>query len=167
MLSPKEREEIEHDLTHYPNKRAACIEAMKIVQRHRGWVSDEAIRDIAEICEMGAAELEGVATFYNQIYRKPVGKHVVLVCDSVTCHVMGYQPVQEKLLSCVKAKLGQISPDGEFTVIPAQCLGNCDHAPTLMIDDDTHGDVTPDQVEGLLSAYRGQPRRHLVDGGHG
>ena len=95
MLSPEERQEIEAELAHYPDKRAVCIDAMKVVQKHRGWVSDEALGDVAEFLEMSVEELDSVATFYNLIFRKPVGRHVIMVCDSVSCWMMGYDRVRD------------------------------------------------------------------------
>ena len=77
MLTPEERTEIEAEFPHYPNRKAVCIDALKIVQRHRGWVSDEALRDIGELLGMSADDLDGVATFYNLIFRRPVGRHVI------------------------------------------------------------------------------------------
>ncbi len=97
MLKPEEQQEIEAELQRYPTKAAVCIDAMKIVQRHRGWVSDESIRDISEFLGMSAADLDGVATFYNLIYRKPVGRHVILLCNSVSCWIMGYERLRQQL----------------------------------------------------------------------
>ncbi|HYW95881.1 MAG TPA: NAD(P)H-dependent oxidoreductase subunit E, partial [Bacteroidales bacterium] len=102
MLSKEEKELIEKEMTKFPVKSAASIEALKIVQDNRRWVSDEALADIAEILEVSTAELENVATFYSLIYRKPVGKHVILVCDSISCWIMGYNDI----LGMLKTKLG-------------------------------------------------------------
>src|SRR5918992_6079217 len=81
MLTDTERREIEEELRHYLDKRAACIEALKIVQRHHGWVSDEHLKQLAGVLGMTADELDGVATFYNLVFRKPVGRHAILLCD--------------------------------------------------------------------------------------
>ena len=89
MLSDSEQREIEEELSRYPDKQAVCVDALKIVQRHRGWVPDEAVKDVASLLGMSPHEVDGVATFYNLIYRKPVGRHVIHVCDSVSCWVMG------------------------------------------------------------------------------
>ena len=117
MLSPEERQEIEAEIAHYPDKRAVCIDAMKVVQHHRGWVSDEALGDVAELLEMSVDELDSVATFYNLIFRKPVGRHVIMVCDSVSCWIMGYDRVREHLISRLGIKLGETTPDGRFTLL--------------------------------------------------
>ncbi len=154
MLSPEERQEIEAELPHYPHKQAVCIDAMKIVQRHRGWVPDQSIRDIAELLDMSPDDLDGVATFYNLIYRKPVGRHVILLCNSVSCWIMGYERLRERLCQQIGIQFGETSADGRFTLLPIVCLGTCDHAPALMIDNDLHRDLTPDSVDRILENYR-------------
>jgi NADH-quinone oxidoreductase subunit E len=153
MLSAEERREIEAELAHYPQKQAVCIEAMKIIQRHRGWVSDDAIKDLAALLEMTPDELDGVATFYNLIFRQPVGKHVILLCDSVTCWIMGYDRLRQHLTSRLGIQLGETSPDGRFTLLPIVCLGTCDHAPALMIDNDLHRDLDSTKLDEIVAKY--------------
>jgi NADH-quinone oxidoreductase subunit E len=154
MLTPEERQEIEAELPRYPQKQAVCIDAMKIVQRHRGWVSDESIRDIAELLGMSADDLDGVASFYNLIYRKPVGRHVILLCNSVSCWIMGYERLYQRLCTRLGVQFGETTSDERFTLLPIVCLGTCDHAPALMIDNDLHRDVTPDSMDQVLENYR-------------
>jgi NADH-quinone oxidoreductase subunit E len=153
VLSPEERHEIELELGHYPNKRAVSIDAMRIVQRRRGWVSDEALKDIAELLEMPVDELDSVATFYNLIFRKPVGRHVIMVCDSVSCWIVGYDRVREHLTNRLGVKMGETTPDGRFTLLPIVCLGTCDRAPAMMIDDDLHRDLDPVKIDAILENY--------------
>ena len=154
MLTTEERHEIEAEMTHYPNKKSACIDAMKIIQRHRGWVSDEGIQDVAELLGMTPADVDGVATFYNLIFRRPVGRHVILVCDSVSCWIMGYDRVREHLSKRLGVGLGETTSDGRFTLLPVVCLGACDHAPAMMIDNDLHQDLDPEKVDMALEEYR-------------
>ncbi|HVB28363.1 MAG TPA: NADH-quinone oxidoreductase subunit NuoE [Terriglobia bacterium] len=154
MLSPEERQEIEAEIAHYPDKRAVCIDAMKVVQQHRGWVSDEALRDVAELLEMSVDELDSVATFYNLIFRKPVGRHVIMVCDSVSCWIMGYDRVREHLTTRLGIKLGETTPDGRFTLLPIVCLGTCDHAPAMMVDSDLHRDLDTEKIDSILEKYK-------------
>ena len=127
---------------------------MKIVQRHRGWVSDDALRDIGAFLEMSVDDLDGVSTFYNLIFRKPVGRHVIKVCDSVSCRIMGYGRVREHLQLRLGVGLGETTPDQRFTLLPIVCLGACDHAPVLMIDEDLHRDLDVRKLDGLLDQYR-------------
>jgi NADH-quinone oxidoreductase subunit E len=152
MLTEEERREIEEELGHYSQKRAACIEALKIVQRHRGWISDE-IADIAEMLDMSVDELDNVATFYSLIFRKPVGRHVILICDSVSCWVTGYDPLRDHIEKRLGIGLGETTADGRFTLLPTACLGACDLAPVMMIDDILYGNLTPDKIDELLAKH--------------
>ena len=154
MLTEKEKRAIEAELQHSEVKQSASIEALKVIQRHRGWVSDEAIKDIAGMLELSPDELDGVATFYNMIFRKPVGRHVILVCDSISCWVMGYGKIREHLKVRLGIDLGGTTDDKRFTLLPNVCLGTCDHAPAMMIDNDTYGDLSPEKVDEILGKYR-------------
>jgi NADH-quinone oxidoreductase subunit E len=154
MLSDDERREIEAETARYPTRQAVCVDALKIVQRHRGWVSDESLRDIAALLQMTVDELDGVATFYNMIFRRPVGRHVVLVCNSVTCWMLGADRVRDRIAEAIGSRAGETTADGRFTLLPIVCLGACDHAPTLMVDSDLHADVDPARVDELLARYR-------------
>lgn len=153
MLSDAERDAIDAERAHYPDAQAVSIEALKIVQAHRGWVSDEALADLSAHLGLSEAELEGVATFYNLIFRKPVGRNVIMVCDSVSCYVMGC----ERVTACLQEKLGvrpgETTPDQRFTLLPVVCLGACDHAPTLLVNEDLHHDVDPENLGAILDAY--------------
>jgi NADH-quinone oxidoreductase subunit E len=153
MLSHEEQREIEAELARYPTRQAASVDAMKIVQRHRGWVSDESLKDLAPVLDMTADELDGVATFYNMIFRHPVGRHVILVCNSVTCWMLGADRLHAHTAIASGARSGETSADGRFTLLPIVCLGACDHAPALMIDGDLHGDVDAERVDQMLTRY--------------
>ena len=154
MLSAEERQEIEAEMAHYPDKQSVCIDAMKIVQRHRGWVSDESLRDISEFLRMSVDDLDSVATFYNLLFRKPVGKHVIMVCDSVSCWIMGYDKIRERLCSRLAIEFGQTTVDNRFTLLPIVCLGACDHAPVMMVDGDLHVDLDDRKVDQVLGKYK-------------
>jgi NADH-quinone oxidoreductase subunit E len=150
MLTAEEKSEIDHEILKFPVRRSACLEALAVVQKHRGWVSDDALKIVAEYVGMSATELDGIATFYNLIYRKPVGKKVVRICDSVSCFIMGYDKIRAKVESELGIKLGQTTPDQEFTLLPTPCLGTCDRAPALMINDALHRNLTEDNVAQIL-----------------
>jgi NADH-quinone oxidoreductase subunit E len=153
MLTDEERVEIEAEFGRYLDRRAASVDALKVVQKHRGWVSDENLHDVAALLELSPAELDGVATFYNLIYREPVGKHVILVCNSISCWVMGYENVREQLSQRLGIRMGETTTDGRFTLLPIVCLGTCDHAPALMIDNDLYQDLKSDELDGILNRY--------------
>jgi len=154
MLNETERHEIEEEIKIFPKKEAACIEALKIIQRHRRWVSDAGVKDIAEILEMTIDEVDSVATFYNLIFRKPVGRHIILICDSVSCWIMGYEKIKGALEKKLGIKYGETTADDRFTLLPVPCLGTCDHAPAIMIDDDLHRNLSPDNLDSVLEKYK-------------
>ena len=153
-LSAEEMREIDHEIQIVPYKKAAVIEALKIVQQHRGWISDESVEAIADYLEMSPAEVDSVATFYNLIFRRPVGRHVILLCDSISCYVMGYKKLQEALQQKLNIKFGGTTGDQCFTLLPNCCLGCCDRAPALMVDEDLYQDVTVEMIDGILSNYK-------------
>ncbi|WP_343667602.1 NADH-quinone oxidoreductase subunit NuoE [Chitinophaga sp.] len=153
MLTAIEKQEIDHEISLVPYKRASVIEALKIVQQHRGWVSDESVEAIADYLEISAAEVDSVATFYNLIFRRPVGRHVILLCDSISCYVMGYRALYKALEEKLHIHMGETSADERFTLLPNACLGCCDHAPALMIDKDLYSDVAPAMLDDILKKY--------------
>lgn len=154
MLKEEEIRDIRAELGRYPTARAAAPEALRIVQRSRGWVSTDAVRDIAQFLGLGAEEVEGVATFYNLIYRRPVGRHVILVCDSVSCWIMGYEDLRKRLEEHLGIGLGQTTPDGRFTLLPIGCLGACHRAPAMIVDGDLHENLSPEALDRILEEYR-------------
>lgn len=154
MLSDQERHEIEAEVENYPYPQGASIEALKIVQRHRRWVSDESLRDVAEILGMTVDELDNVATFYNLIFRKPVGENVILLCDSVSCWLMGYEQIRDRLCQQLDIGLGQTTQDGKFTLLPMVCLGDCDHAPAMMVGEESYGNLDVEKLDEILKRYK-------------
>lgn len=154
MLTDAEHRELADALHHYPDKRSGTIDALLILQRRRGWISDESLLDVAQLLEMSAEDVDSVATFYNLIFRKPVGRHVAFLCDSISCWIMGCDRIREQLKQHYGIDLGQTTSDGRLTVLPIACLGHCERAQALMIDQDVYGHVTPDKVEIIMDKYK-------------
>lgn len=153
MLSDAEITAINHEISLVPHKKAAVIEALKVILQHRRWVSDECVESVAELLEMSPAEVDSVASFYNLIFRKPVGRHVIHLCDSISCYVMGYEELYQNLQQMLDIRFGETDTEGRFTLLPNCCLGCCDHAPALMIDEDLYQDVKPGQLKRVLKKY--------------
>jgi len=154
MLTQEEINDIDAGIAAVPDPRAAAPHALGVVQQRRRWISDETLKDIADYLKMSTAELDAIATFYNRIYRSPVGKHVILLCDSVSCWIMGYESLLNYLLTKLGiSSFGQTSKDGVFTLLPSACLGACDHAPALMIDDELFGDLTVQRIDEILARF--------------
>lgn len=153
-LTDEEIAEIEHEMELYPDKRAVGLEALKIVQKHQGWVSDESLLAIAKYLEISAADLEGVATFFNLVYRQPVGKNVMLFCNSVSCWIMGCDGMKQHISDRLGIDFGETSEDDNFTLIPVPCLGDCDRAPVMMVGNDLHRNLTKESIDAIIDEYK-------------
>ena len=154
-LSDGEIAAIDAEISHAPYRSAVAIDALKIVQEHRGWVSDESLQALAAYLEMSAAELDGIATFYNLIFRRPVGESVILVCNSVTCWIKGCDKLREAITRKLGIEPGETTADGKYTLLPITCLGACDKAPVMMVGDSKFEDVTPDRIDAILDNGEG------------
>jgi NADH-quinone oxidoreductase subunit E len=150
VLSTEELAEIDAEIAQVPYRSAVAIDALKIVQAHRGWVSDESLRAIARHLEMSAEELEGVATFYNLIFRRPVGDNVILLCNSISCWIKGCDGLQAKITEQLGIGLGETTADNRYTLLPVTCLGACDKAPVMMVGEDLHEDINEQTVKSLF-----------------
>ncbi len=152
VLSPEEIAAINEEASHYEDRSAASIEALKIIQEHRNWVSDESLKAVAALLGISPEKLDGVATFYNLIYRKPVGKKVIHYCNSVSCWMLGADKVCEKISKQLDIKPGETTSDGEYTLLPVVCLGDCDHAPVMLVGDELHRNLDESKIESLFKA---------------
>ena len=153
MMTNETKEAIEATLVHNLPRRSACIDALLLAQRERGWVDDETVAEIAVLLDMTPDEVDSVATFYNLINRRPVGRHVIRICSSVSCWIMGYDMLLGHLHNTLGIRPGETTPDRRFTLVSYQCLGACDRAPAFMIDRDLHVDLTPEKVDDILAKY--------------
>jgi NADH-quinone oxidoreductase subunit E len=151
VLSAAEIALIDTEIAHVPYRSAVAIDALKIVQAHRGWVSDESLRAIARHLQMSAAELDGIATFYNLIFRRPVGENVILLCNSISCWIKGCDALQAQISQRLGIGLGETTADKRYTLLPVTCLGACDKAPVLMIGEELHGDVSAQSLRELFA----------------
>ena len=155
-LSAEELNEIEHEITLYADKKAVGLEALKIVQKHQGWVSDESLLAISQYLDISGSDLEGVATFFNLIFRRPVGKNVILLCNSVSCWIMGCDEIKNYIKEKLGIDFGETSEDGEFTFLPVPCLGDCDRAPSMMVGNNLHRNLTLEKIDEIIQQYRNQ-----------
>ena len=156
VLTREEIRQIDAELAHVPYKAGAAIDALKIVQAQRGWVSDESLRAIAKHLEMSAEELDGVATFYNLIYRRPVGEKVILFCDSVSCWICGCDAIKAKLSAKLGVDYGETTADNQYTLLPVPCLGACDRAPVMMVADDLITHLDEAKIDQLFADVKAE-----------
>ncbi len=146
------RNELDILLGRYPTKMAALLPALWIVQRERGWVSDDGMAEVAEVLELTPAYVKGVVTFYTMYHRHPVGKYFIQVCTTSPCGICGADDVVKAFLQQTKAgELGVTSPDNKYTVIEVECLGACGFSTPVMINEEFVESVTPDTVSTILA----------------
>jgi NADH-quinone oxidoreductase E subunit len=138
----------------YPTKQACLLPALWLVQEARGWISEPAMAEVAEVLGLTPAYVKGVVTFYTMYHTHPVGRHFIQVCTTSPCGLCGAEDVMRALLretGC--GGLGATSADGRFTVVEVECLGACGFATPVLVDDDFHDSVTPERVPDLLARY--------------
>ena len=139
----------------FPTRQACLLPALWIIMEERGWISPQAMAEVADILGLTPAYVKGVVTFYTMYYQHPMGRHVIQVCTTSPCHLCGAADVQAALLKQTGCgELGATSPDGRFTVIEVECLGACGFPTPLLIDDDFVESVTPERVAGILERYK-------------
>jgi NADH-quinone oxidoreductase subunit E len=153
VLTDAEKLRIDELKPLYETETAASVEALRIVQDARGWVADDALRDLAEYLDVSPAYLESLATFYSMIFRRPVGRHVIMICDSVCCWMEGSEELIAHLGQLLGVELGGTTADGRFTLLPVVCLGACDQAPAVLIDWQLHGKVGAENLSSILALY--------------
>ena len=152
MPGSDRRKELDDVMSRYPTKMAALLPALWMVQRERGWISDDGMAEVAQVLELTPAYVKGVVTFYTMYHQHPVGKYFIQVCTTSPCNICGAEEVAEAFLRHTGCQeLGLTSRDGKFTVIEVECLGACGFATPVLINDDFVESVTSDKVPDLLA----------------
>ncbi len=146
--------ELEKKAKEGDNLREKVVDVMFALQERLGYLDDEAVELAAELTGMTPVEVEELATFYTFIYREPVGKNVIHVCDSVICAMEDGTGITEYLLGRLRIRMGETTSDGLFTLLPVCCIGYCDHAPAILINKKAYGDLSPEKIDRLLETCR-------------
>jgi NADH-quinone oxidoreductase subunit E len=154
MIPETLRQELERRVAGAVTHREAAVDVMKELQRNYGWLTDEAVAEAASLLGLSTLQVEELATFYEMIYRRPVGRAVVHVCDSISCWAMGGESLLRHLEGMLKIEVGGTTADGAFTLLPCSCLGNCGDAPAIMIGERQYGKVTPEVAAAILAEMR-------------
>ncbi|ARW10764.1 NADH-quinone oxidoreductase subunit NuoE [Acetobacter ascendens] len=137
--------------------RGASVAALRLVQAHFGWISTVHLHEVADLLSMSADDLDGIATYFNLLFRRPVGRHIIMLCDSVSCWIMGREPLCAHLCRKLDIKPGETTADNAITLLPTVCIGHCNHAPAMLVDNTLHGDVTPESLDQLINTLRNTP----------
>ncbi len=152
---PKElQESLQKKIAETEHSRELAVDVMFALQRHYGYLRNEAIEEAAQLLSMTPLELEELATFYDFIYREPVGKYVLHVCDGVVCWMNGYGRAIDYLEKKLGIKTGETTEDGLFTLLPTACIGYCDLSPAMLVNGKPYGPLTPEKIDEVLEMLR-------------
>ena len=154
MLPEDKKEELKTQILESGNPREEAINVMFALQKHYGYLSDEAVAEAAQMLDMTPLEIEELATFYDFLYREPVGTYVIHVCDSSICWMYGEETVMDYLSQKLTIAPGETTTDGLFTILPVCCVGYCDHAPVMLINGKPYGPLTPETIDRILADIR-------------
>lgn len=154
MLSEKLKKSLIDKIASVEHSRELVVDVMFELQDHYGYLSDEALEEAALLLGMTPLEVEELATFYTFIFREPVGKYVIHVCDSVICWMDGYESIRDYLCGKLGIKMGDTTPDGLITLLPVCCIGYCDRSPAILINRKVYGPLTPEKLDNILEELR-------------
>ncbi len=154
-MVPKElSESLRKQIAETDHPRELAVDVMLTLQSHYGYLSDALIEEAALLLGMTPLELEELATFYDFIYREPVGKYVLHVCDGVVCWMNGYPSVADYLCTKLGIQVGETTKDGYFTVLPTACIGYCDLSPAMLVNGRPYGPLTPERIDEILTMLK-------------
>jgi NADH-quinone oxidoreductase subunit E len=154
MLPREQLEPLQQKIASSDHPRELAVDVMFALQKHYGYLSDEALEEGAGLLAMTPLELEELATFYDFIYREPVGRYVLHVCDGVVCWMNGHQPIVDYLCLKLGIRVGETTQDGLFTLLPTACIGYCDLSPAMLVNGRPYGPLTPDKVDEVLNTLQ-------------
>jgi NADH-quinone oxidoreductase subunit E len=151
MLTEQTRNAILKLMEQYPEKRSALIPALHLAQNEVGYLPPEIQKEVADLFALTVGEVNSVVTFYDMFYEKPVGKHIIHVCKNLSCMLRGSDGLLNSLCKHLQIAPGGTSADGEFSIIPSECLAACDRAPMLLVDEEVVGPVQEHEIPQILA----------------
>jgi NADH-quinone oxidoreductase subunit E len=163
MLPREALELLRQRIADTDHPRELAVEVMFTLQKEYGYLSDEALQEGADLLGLTPLELEEIATFYDFIYREPVGKFVIHACDGVVCWMFGEESVVAYLCRTLGVGVGEITPDTLFTVLPSACIGYCDHAPAMLVNGEPYGPLTPETIDRILEQLKTGQKPPVLD----
>ena len=158
VFTPEHRARLEEVATHYPpeRRRSALLPALYLVQKQQGYISRRAMEHVGQVIGVTPAEVEDVVSSYTMFYAQPVGKYVLQVCRTLSCALNGAERVTDVLARKLGIKPGETDPTGTFTLLEVECLGACDRAPVVLVNDHWHECLKPEDAEKLVDDLRSQ-----------
>jgi NADH-quinone oxidoreductase subunit E len=155
LPEPLKNSLVEH-IASVEHPRELVVDVMFAIQEHYGYLSDEALEETAHLLGMSPLEVEELATFYTFVYREPVGKYVIHICDSVICWMDGYESIKDHLCKKLGIDVGETTADGLFTLLPVCCIGYCDRSPAMLVNREAYGPLTAENIDEILEKLKAQ-----------
>ena len=152
MISDATRSAVAELMTRFPEKRGALLPALHLIQEENGHITPESMEYVAGKIGVSPAFVAGVVSFYTMFNTKPVGRYHIQVCRTLACALRGCRPLLRHLEERLGIKEGETTPDGKFSLVAVECLGACDTAPMLQINEEEHGRLDPKTMDAVLSA---------------
>ena len=156
MLPEDLKRSLVEKINRVDHPREMVVDVMLALQEHYGFLTDDAVEAVAALLGMSPLEVEELATFYTFIYREPVGKYVIHVCDSVICWMDGFESIQDYLCRKLDIAVGATSADGLFTLLPVCCIGYCDLSPAMLVNRKVYGHLTPQKIDEILEKLKSE-----------
>ncbi len=154
MQTESQTESLEKEIQAAEHPRELAVDVMAAIQARDGYLSDAGVAEAAGLLGMSPVEIEELATFYTFIYREPVGRYVIHICDSVVCWMEGAETIGEHLMKALGIRMGETTPDGLFTLLPVCCIGYCDRAPAILINKKAYGPLTIGELDRIIDGLR-------------
>jgi len=159
MLPKELKQSLVEQIARVEHPRELVVDVIVAMQAHYGYLSDEAVQEAAELLRMSPLEVDELATFYTFIYREPVGKYVIHLCDSVVCWMEGYENLKDHLFRKLGIQPGETTEDGLFTLLPVCCIGYCDRAPAMLINRKVYGNLTAEKINEIIKKLRSEAKK--------
>ncbi len=156
MVPQELKEELQRKIAEAEHPREMAVDVMVALQNFYGYLSDEALEEGAALLDMTLLEIEELATFYDFIYRQPVGRYIIHICDGIVCWMNGYRAILDHLCQRLGVRVGETTADGMFTILPTACIGYCDLSPAVLINRRPYGPLTPEKIDAILEDLRKQ-----------
>jgi NADH-quinone oxidoreductase subunit E len=156
MIPQELKMSLEKQVAGVDHPRELAVDVMFAIQKHYGYLTDEGVNETAQLLKMSSVEVEQLATFYTFIYREPVGKFVIHICDSVICWMDGYDSIKECLCKKLGIRMGETTPDGLFSLLPVCCIGYCDRSPAMLINRKAYGNLTAEKIDEILEKLKAE-----------
>jgi NADH-quinone oxidoreductase E subunit len=154
VLSEGAKAKIREIRNEYPDPRSALLPALFLAQRdYAGWLPEEALVQVAAVMELPETYVAAVASFYSMFQRKPPGRHLIQVCTNISCSLQGADHVVEYISHKLGVRPGETTQDGEFTLLEVECLGSCDTAPMMQVDDQYYEKLSDERIDQILASF--------------